>query len=73
MACGNRLPISGECLIGCGGYGSCRQGDEKRIHPRDHDRINYLTVSVRNRTSQTSDEVHRVASSLRALPDGGVE
>jgi hypothetical protein len=34
--CGNRLPISGECLLGCGGFGGCKQGHEDSIKPRSN-------------------------------------
>jgi len=33
--CGNRLPISGECMMGCGGWGECKQGHERPLPPRD--------------------------------------
>lgn len=34
--CGNRLSISGECVIGCGGFGGCRQGHERPLPPRNY-------------------------------------
>jgi hypothetical protein len=40
--CGNRSPITGECIIGCEGFGSCRRGEEDHIQPRS-DLFNPLT------------------------------
>lgn len=29
--CGNRSPITGECILGCGGFGTCAQGEDREM------------------------------------------
>jgi len=51
--CGNRSPISGECMIGCQEFGSCRRGTERPLAPRDL--VNPLTGELYKTPLPTKD------------------
>jgi hypothetical protein len=69
MTCGNRTTLTGECMIGCGGFGGCKLGHEKPLPSRNG--YNPLTGQVSIHNSKLVENMTQALSKdflLKTLP-----